>query len=163
MARQDEIVRLLRNMNEIISPDPTESRRRQSARELLSGMLDLQPYKQNQSWPGRAYVLVGNSYNVEQKVVVGNHAVKRTACISVVLERGRNNRNCTSIEDAFTYGGFVECLSRFEHDWLKRQPPSTLVGPAYDHEGRLVPHAFAVWRRLEAPVEKTEKVELISH
>lgn len=139
MTRPDEIVRLLESMKESVSGTRKESRR--------TGLLDLEPYKSNQAWPGRRYSLVGNSYCVETRLIHGNQELKRTACIAVVLERGRQNRKCVSVEDALDYPGFRECLSRFELDWLGRQPASTLIGPAYDPAGHLVPHAFAVWRR----------------
>lgn len=139
MTRPDEIVRLLESMKESVSGTRKDNRR--------TGLLDLEPYKSNQAWPGRRYALVGNSYCVETRLIQGNQELKRTACIAVVLERGRQNRKCVSVEDALEYPGFRECLSRFELDWLGRQPASTLIGPAYDPAGHLVPHAFAVWRR----------------
>lgn len=115
--------------------------------ELLREGMNLHPYKNNQAWPGRTYILVGNSFNLDKNVVATTSDTKRSATIAMVLEKGRNNRKCVSIEDAFGVEGFAECLSRFEFDWLKKQPPSTLIGPAYDQNGKLIPLSFAVWRR----------------
>ena len=127
--------------------------------------INLKPYKNHQAWPGRRYNLVGNSFNLENRIVDTKSDTKRTACISVVLEKGRNNCKCISIEDAFEYKGFVECLSRFEYDWLSKQPPSTLIGPAYDTKGELLPESFAVWKRELALERKSSrgKLALSSH
>lgn len=119
----------------------------------------LEPYKANQAWPGRAYNLIGNSYNLESKILETTSDTKRTACIAVVLERGRSNRKCVSIEDAFAFPGFEECLSRFEKDWLFKQPPSTLIGPAYDQYGRQLPESFAVWKREASPKKLHSEIE----
>ena len=108
----------------------------------------LYPYKQNQAWPGRRYELIGNSFNLDSRVVDTASDTRRSACIAIVLSRGRDNRKCLSVEDAFTYKGFLECLSRFEYDWLVKEPPSTLIGPAYDQNGSLLTESFAVWRRI---------------
>lgn len=115
--------------------------------QLLREQMNLNPYKSNQAWPGRTYILIGNSFNLEKNVVATTSDTKRSASIAMVLEKGKNNRKCVSVEDAFLHEGFVECLSRFEFDWLKKQPPSTLLGPAYDEHGKLITMAFAVWRR----------------
>lgn len=115
--------------------------------QLLREGMNLSPYKNNQAWPGRTYILVGNSFNLDKNVVATTSDTKRSATIAMVLEKGRNNRKCVSIEDAFAVEGFSECLSRFEFDWLKKQPPSTLIGPAFDQNGKHIPLSFAVWRR----------------
>ena len=71
-----------------------------SAQEVEIFSEQLRPYKQNHAWPGRTYRLVGNSYNVEVKIVDTASDTKRSACIAMVLEKGRNNRNCVSVADA---------------------------------------------------------------
>lgn len=145
MSRQEEDINaLLTNLNKTVD----QSQRRPE--EVLYTRDNLSPFKSNQAWPGRDYILVGNSYNVERRIIDTTCATRRIACIAVVLERGRTNRKCVSIEDAFTVPGFVECLSRFEYEWLKKQPPSTLIGPAYDQDGNFVKESFAVWRRESA-------------
>lgn len=112
--------------------------------------INLCSYKVNQSWPGRAYLLVGNSHNPEKKIQSVRQSRRRAACIALMLEHGRNNRNCLSVQDALQMDGFRECLSRFEFDWLRREAASTLLGPAYNERGELLPQCFAVWRREEA-------------
>jgi hypothetical protein len=54
-----------------------------------------------------------------------------------------------TLRDALANERFVATLSRFEADWLKREPDSTLIGPAYDEQGNLLSESFAVWRRLQ--------------
>lgn len=154
MPYQSEVKRLLLNLNASANNGSTYGATEESEldvprtpEELLSIHGDTKPYKKNQAWPGRKYQLIGNSFRVDNKIVATTDATKRTACIAVVLEKGRNNRRCVSVEDAFSYPGFVECLSRFEFDWLRRQPPSTLIGPAFDEKGELIPEAFSVWHR----------------
>ena len=117
---------------------------------------ELDPYKSHQAWPGRRYKLVGNSFNVESKLIDVKRGPRRKACIGVVLEKGRGNCKCVSIEDALKYQGFVEILSRFEYDWLSKQPPSTLIGPAYNKDGNLLTESFAVWRRQSIVVYEKE-------
>lgn len=146
MSKQ-EVERLFSKLNENV-PKANEAERREPE-ELLHTKSNLTPYKHNQAWPGRNYFLVGNSYNVDRRLVDTKYATRRTACIAVVLERGRDNRKCVSIEDALTFSGFMECLSRFELAWLSKEPGSTLIGPAFDYNGELIPEAFAVWRREE--------------
>lgn len=153
MPYQSEIKRLLLNLNacandgSIYGATDAELEIPRTAEELLSVHGNTDPYKANQAWPGRKYLLIGNSFRVDNKIIATIDATKRTACIAVVLEKGRNNRRCVSVEDAFANPGFVESLSRFEFDWLRRQPPSTLIGPAFDEEGNLIPEAFSVWQR----------------
>lgn len=120
------------------------------AEELLYSRDSLKFFKNNQAWPGRDYTLVGCSYNVEKRVIDTSCATRRAACIASVVQLGRYNRKCVSIEEALKVPGFVECLSRFEYEWLKKQPPSTLIGPAFDNDGNVVQQSFAVWRREES-------------
>ena len=154
MPHQTEIKKLLLNLNASANSGATygttDERDFVAPRtpgELLTLHGNTGPYKANQAWPGRKYLLIGNSFRVDNKIVATTDATKRTACIAVVLEKGRNNRRCVSVEDAFSSRGFVECLSRFEFDWLRRQPPSTLIGPAFNEDGDLIPEAFSVWQR----------------
>jgi|AGTN01.1.fsa_nt_gi hypothetical protein len=171
MPYQSEIKRLLFNLNVSANDgstygaiESTELDIPRTPKELLNIHGNLDPYKRNQAWPGRKYLLIGNSFRVDNKIIATTDATKRTACIAVVLERGRNNRRCVSVEDAFANPGFVEALSRFEFDWLRRQPPSTLIGPAFDEDGNLIPEAFSVWQRQvedsEAGLRKEQKVLL---
>ncbi len=153
MAGNEDVRRLLSNMKDsakqaqapLSHPEIKTLTAPAAARQV-----DLSPYKGKQAWPGRAYVLVGNSYNPEKRIHSTRQARKRAACIALMLEYGKNNRNCLSVEDALQIEGFRECLSRFEFDWLRREAASTLLGPAYNERGELLPQCFAVWRREEA-------------
>lgn len=154
MPYQSEVKRLLLNLNASANhgftygaTDDLELDAPRTPEELLCAHGNTAPYKRNQAWPGRKYQLIGNSFRVDNKIVATTDATKRTACIAMVLEKGRNNRRCVSVEDAFSYPGFVECLSRFEFDWLRRQPKSTLIGPAFDDKGELIRESFSVWHR----------------
>ncbi|HEY9787675.1 MAG TPA: hypothetical protein V6D17_19965, partial [Candidatus Obscuribacterales bacterium] len=71
------------------------------------------------------------------------------------------NRRCVSVREALQDKDFVSVLSRFEHDWLTRLPATTLIGPAYDSNGRILSHSFAVWRK-EAHLETTNKRVLVA-
>lgn len=147
MTRPREIEKLLKDMKGSIATREVASTR--SAEELLYTRDGLKAFKNNQAWPGRDYVLVGTSFSVEKRIIDTNCATRRTACIAVVLQLGRYNRKYVSIEEALKVPGFVECLSRFEYEWLKKQPPSAMLGPAFDDDGNLVQDSFAVWRREE--------------
>ncbi|MBX9694578.1 MAG: hypothetical protein K2Z81_19480 [Cyanobacteria bacterium] len=152
MPGHEDISRLLRNLSE--SANGTKQRERGCTHYASD---NLHQYKTNQAWPGRKYKLIGNSFAIEQRIIDSSYKTRRTASIAMALEKGRDNRNCVSIEDALQMPGFVESLSRFEYDWLTRQPSSTLVGPAYDDRGRLIPESFAVWRRTEIKTHKRER------
>ncbi len=152
-GHDNEISKLLRNLSE-----STKTNENSNDRQCAHYASDnLNQYKMNQAWPGRRYTLIGNSYAVEQKIIDSGYGTRRTGCIAMALEKGRANRHCVSIEDALALPGFAECLSRFEYDWLTRQPSSTLIGPAYDDNGRLIPQSFAVWRRTEHRTLKKER------
>ncbi len=138
MPRQEEVKTLLTKMNSAISPDSLQRR------------LDLAPYKSSQAWPGKTFLLVGNSYNAEKRA--RGSAKKRAAAIAAMLEESHGvhgKRHCLTLRDALANERFVATLSRFEADWLKREPDSTLIGPAYDEQGNLLSESFAVWRRLQ--------------
>lgn len=134
MSKKDEVNKLLSNM-----------------KGSASGARDLTNYKDNQAWPGRKYMLVGNSYYVQEGAPSGNskEARRRKTAIAAVLEGGhygKENLPLVSVEEAMRNEDYRASLSRFEYDWLRRQPPSTMIGPAYDEKGKLLPSSFAVWR-----------------
>lgn len=134
MTKKDEVNKLLSNM-----------------KSSASGARDLTNYKDNQAWPGRKYMLVGNSFHVGEGAPTGNskEGRRRKAAIAAVLSGGRygkENLPLASVEEALKNEEYRSSLSRFEYDWLKRQPPSTMIGPAYDEKGKLLPSSFAVWR-----------------
>lgn len=169
MARREDVNNLITNMQKAAVSKPrksssysyaTTSSENTSSKnnygtpnsenvDSLKRSMDLTPYKQASVWPGRSYLLVGNSYNVEVRFADSrNYDVKRRASIAMMFESksGNRNRGCVALEDALRNEGFVEVLSRFEFDWLRRMPSETLIGPAYDRYGNLIPQAFAVWR-----------------
>jgi hypothetical protein len=150
--KQDDVNKLLTNMKGSAAGakgprKPEHNTNVGSKPDALHRSIDLAPYKEHQGWPGRGYLLVGNSFNMERKVGQNHgNSTKRTGSIALLLEQGKGNRHCVSVEDALCHAGFVESLSRFEFDWLRREPPSSLIGPAYDEQGKFVPNSFAVWR-----------------
>jgi hypothetical protein len=150
--KQDDVNKLLTNMKGSAArakgPSKTEYNTHAPAvkPDALHRYIDLSPYKEHQGWPGRGYLLVGNSYNMERKVGDKNNKTKRNGSIALLLEQGKGNRHCVRVEEALYHAGFVESLSRFEFDWLRREPPSSFIGPAYDERGKLLPNSFAVWR-----------------
>lgn len=149
MPGKKDVEKLLSNLNRSANPSDKETtfKDRVEAYKKYCASMNLDHYKTNHAWPGRKYVLVGNSYAVDRKIRDTKYETRRTACIAMIIERGKGNRHCLSVEDALGYPGFVESLSRFEFDWLRRQPPSTLIGPAYSSNGDLIPNSFAVWKR----------------
>ena len=160
MAKKDDVTRLLTNMKGSAqgarAPQQTKGKG-----DSLKRHLNLSHYKENHAWPGRAYLLVGNSYYLENGLHNSKNARRRKACIAMRLEHGRKNRSCLSVAEALLMDGFRECLSRFEYDWLRREDESTLLGPAYDEKGKLLPGSFAVWRRDPAYKNAAEK-ELVA-
>ncbi|MDZ4836761.1 MAG: hypothetical protein SGJ27_23520 [Candidatus Melainabacteria bacterium] len=124
------------------SPEPCKP-----SEELLYSKDSLGAFKTNQAWPGRNYSLVGEAHVIERRTIDTISATRRAACINNVLQLGRNNQHCVTIEDALTVAGFVSCLSRVEYAWLKKQSQGTLIGPSYCQEGNLIAESFAVWRR----------------
>lgn len=124
------------------SPAPCKS-----PEELLYSKDSLCAFKANQAWPGRNYSLVGEAHTIERRTIDTISATRRAACINHLLQRGRNNQQCVTIEEALTVPGFVSCLSRVEYAWLKKQLPATLIGPSFNQDGQLIAESFAVWRR----------------
>ncbi|MFA6212131.1 MAG: hypothetical protein WCT03_03560 [Candidatus Obscuribacterales bacterium] len=138
MPRQEQVKTLLTKMKAAVSPDSLHRR------------LDLAPYKSSQAWPGKPFLLVGNSYNTEKRV--RGSAQKRASAIAALLQDSHGTygkKHCLTLKDALANQRFVDTLSRFEADWLRREPATTLIGPAYDDEGNLLKDSFAVWRRLQ--------------
>lgn len=72
----------------------------------------------------------------------------------MMLEKGKGNRRCLSVGEALQHEGFKECLSRFEYDWLVRESQETLLGPAYNDKGELLPLSFTVWRKMPSTVQQ---------
>lgn len=155
MARREDVKNLLTNMQTAtdLKETPPKSSSYSNNTETqtedsLRRHMDLTPYKQASVWPGRNYLLVGNSYNVETRLAGRTYDVKRRASIAMMFESKdhKRNRGCVTLADALRNQGFIEVMSRFEFDWLRRMPDETLIGPAYDRYGNLIPQAFSVWR-----------------
>ena len=158
MKKQENIEKLFSNMQNVLSKKTNHGFENDKTTYTYTfDQPGVEQYKSNQSWPGRKYSLIGNSFNLESKLLDTKSDTKRSACIAVVVEKGKDNCNCLSIEDALKFEGFAECLSRFEYDWLSKQPPSTLIGPAYDSNGELIANSFSVWRR--EPAKRKYKVK----
>jgi hypothetical protein len=122
--------------------------------------LDTAPYKLTGTWPGKNFMLLGHSFNLE--ATLSSSCVtttKRTASLAIMFEQARESRRCIYLADALGHQSFLETLSRFETDWLRRMPPDTVIGPAYNLKNDLIGEAFAVWRSIDAIRQfKTEKV-----
>lgn len=149
MQKHQEINRLLLQLSRITDDfdEGTAYRNIERRRETLRNHIDLTPYRHTRAWPGHSYILIGNSFNAEVRVNDPTHYVRRAACISLLLEQGKNYRYCVPVHDALQNEGFVSVLSRFERDWLVRLPDTSLIGPAYDEKGKLIAQAFAVWKK----------------
>jgi hypothetical protein len=162
--KQDDVNKLLTNMKGSAAKARGPEKPRQSSTapsvktDLLHRNIDLSPYKVHQGWPGKGYLLVGNSFYVEGKGENKNKRAKRSANIAQLLQQGHGKNHCVSVEEALFHGGFVQSLSRFEFDWLRREAPTSQVGPAYDQQGNLVPGSFAVWRSESAYTYKNQPV-----
>jgi hypothetical protein len=119
-----------------------------SNEELLYSKDSLIAFKNNQAWPGRDYSLVGEAHTIERRFIDTISATRRAACISYLLhQRGRSNQQCVNLKEALSVPGFVSCLTRVEYAWLKKQPPSTLIGPSFTSDGTLIAESFALWVR----------------
>lgn len=145
MHKHQEVNRLLVKLSRVTEEGEGPSQHDQERYAKLLRQIDLTSHMENASWPGRSYILVGNSFNVEP--TLKNLKMKRAACIALMLQQGRHNRNCVPVREALEDQGFVEVLSRFERDWLRRIPETSLLSAAYDLDGSLIAQAFAVWRK----------------
>lgn len=121
--------------------------------------VDTAPYKLTGTWPGKNFMLVGNSFNLEARVSNTLMAItKRSASLAIMFEQARDTRRCVYLADVLSSQPFLEVLSRFELDWLRRMPPGTVIGPAYNIQGELIGEAFAVWRFTDVMRQFKEKV-----
>jgi hypothetical protein len=123
------------------------SSHRSSSLESWNGSIDLTPYKQADAWPGGAYCLLGNSFNVAIEGSASASHQKRINAIHSTFAKTKNSSRFLSIGEALANTSFSDILSRFERDWLGRLRADTLLGPAYNERGELIQVAFSVWRR----------------
>ncbi len=146
-----EVNKLMKKMKEQVGTAPVEPKApalNNSDGELSLTRLEVGPYKRGNAWPGRNYMLVGNSFNVEQKIMSTAQPVKRSACIAMMLEQG-GARRCVFVHEALQNEGFLEVLSKFERSWMVKLPEDTVIGPAYAPTGELIGQSFAVWRKIK--------------
>ncbi|MCC7529268.1 MAG: hypothetical protein IT342_12165 [Candidatus Melainabacteria bacterium] len=149
------LVKLKRIASEVNDGERDETRSSERYQQLLNH-IDVTPYKKTAAWPGKSYLLVGNSFNTDISFQETVETTRRAACIAVLVSRGAGRRNCVSLAEALSDEGFTSILSRFEKQWLVRLPETALIGPAYDEKGNLISQAFAVWRK-EFAESKREK------
>lgn len=119
--------------------------------------LNLTPYVQNKVWPGKNYIYIGHSSNLEHRLVGTDVDKNRKTCLSLLFEAKGNQHYCVSVEQALTFEGFPEVLSRFEKDLLLRLPEGTVLSPAFNNEGERLQSSFTIWQEL-VEVRSDEKV-----
>ena len=149
--KQEDVNKLLTNMKgsaaKAKGPQKVSQETNSLKADSLHRYLDISSYKDNNSWPGSGYLLVGNSYNLQRaEGKQTSKKTKRAASINEVLQLAKGNRNWVNVQNALCHAGFVESLSRFEYDWLRREPANTVIGAAYDEKGKVITGSFAVWR-----------------
>ncbi len=159
MPSKDESKRLLVTLTRIASEaDEADGKRRMDERyKQLLNHIDITPFKETSAWPGKSFLLVGNSFNTDPSLQTTKEKRRRSGCIAVLVKKGKENRNCVRLAEALGDEGFVSVLSRFEKQWLAKLPDTTLIGPAYNDKGKLIAHAFAVWRKEFATANEKEK------
>ena len=158
MPSNEESNRLLVRLSCIASEvNDAEAQRAHERYQQLLNHIDITPYKKTAAWPGKSYLLVGNSFNMDISIQAPVEETRRAACIALLVSRNSENRNCASLGEALCDEGFASILSRFEKQWLAKMPLTSQIGPAYDDKGKLIPQAFAVWRKEFATDRDREK------
>ncbi|HNB23254.1 MAG TPA: hypothetical protein PKZ32_12565 [Candidatus Melainabacteria bacterium] len=158
MPAKEDSNRLLVKLTRIAAENDEreEARARERYNQLLNH-IDITPYKRTSAWPGKNYLLVGNSYNTDLSFQEPVERTRRAANIAGLFGNGETRRNWIPLAEALEDVGFASVLSRFEREWLLRMPETAVVGPAYDNNGNLIARAFAVWRREFAGEREREK------
>lgn len=105
--------------------------------------IDVAPYEKARAYPGQTFILMGNSFNLEED----HDSSKRTTVLASLFSK--QNEPCLKLSDALKLKALNEVLSRFERDWLGRLPADTQIGPAFDINGTEISEAFAVWRSVK--------------
>lgn len=108
----------------------------------------INPYVQNKVWPGKNYVYIGHSSNLEHPLIGTNVDTARRICLSLMFEAKGNEQYCVSIEQALSFEGFDEILTRFERELLAKFPAETLLSPSFDDNGQRMHGSFTVWHAL---------------
>lgn len=141
MPKKEEVNKLLSSMKGAIPKEKGQA----SHCDSLHRKIDLGPYKEHHAWPGKSYLLIGNSYNPAMKPRASKAHKARREAVEQLLARGGGQP--IKLSDALKNKQFVQNLSRFEYDWLRREKGSTLVGAAYNGRGEVLHEEFAVWRK----------------
>ncbi|HIA53282.1 MAG TPA: hypothetical protein EYN91_14535 [Candidatus Melainabacteria bacterium] len=158
MPSKEDSDRLLVKLTRIAAENDEreEARARERYTQLLNH-IDVTPYKKTAAWPGKSYLLVGNSYNMDFSFQEPVERTRRATCIALLFRNGERDRNWIPLAEALQDVGFASVLSRFEREWLSRMPETAMIGPAYDNNGNLIARAFAVWRKESATEREREK------
>lgn len=117
----------------------------------------LAPYIEYKSWPGKNYMFIGHSENLEHPLVGTEIHVQRRTLMTLLFKAKGDVNYCVRLDEAMEFEGFQDVLSRFEKDILSKMPPHTLLGPAYHSSGDLLPTAFTVWRAAQNGAEPAAK------
>lgn len=120
----------------------------ESSKEALKSReeLNIAPYAQRNAWPGEAYVYIGHSSNLDNRLIGTEKDHQRKTCLALLFETKSDKHFCVSLEQAFAFGGFSQILSRFERDFLTRMPEGTIIGPAYSQSGEQLHSSFTIWQ-----------------
>lgn len=105
--------------------------------------IDVSPYQRARAYPGTTFILMGNSFNLEES----NDQQERSATLSQLFENPKEP--LIKLSQALKLRTLDAVLSRFERDWLSRLPEDTQIGPAFDSNGKPISEAFAVWRSVQ--------------
>jgi hypothetical protein len=117
--------------------------------------IDLSPYKRARLYPGKEYILVGNSFNLEP----GHCGSKRAVALAGIFER--STKGYVTVSHALASDEFNQVLSRFERDWLGRLSQDSLLSPAYNENGTLIGNAFSLWRPLNSLMHQAKVLEKV--
>ena len=146
MSTQDEGRHLL---DRLISVAWQTAQSHSLPEERWSPELDIQPYRRQNLLPGKNYFLAGHSYFSEYRIIGTRIETRRAGLIALVCQQKGNRYHCVPVKEALSFEGFVELLEADEQQWLDSLPDDSLIGPAYDRQGRHIPTAFAIWRTVE--------------
>ncbi|HEY9715275.1 MAG TPA: hypothetical protein V6C72_17520 [Chroococcales cyanobacterium] len=151
--RKDDVSKLLVKLQNHAGNGPaTETENSDRTRQMNANLpvVNINPYREADAWPGANYALVGNSMDYETRNTYSIDQNLRTTNVANALAQG-GKRRMIPVTEAIQNHGFNQVLSCFERNWLNRisrDMPETMIGPAYDHSGNLVGNSFAVWRYL---------------
>lgn len=73
--------------------------------------LNLTPYVQNKVWPGKNYIYIGQSSNLNNRLVGTEGDTNRRICLTLLFESTGYENRCVPISKAFEFEGFAQVLS----------------------------------------------------